>query len=580
MAMRLNVLMAGASATEAERVADALRREGYDAGVEQVERPAEMTAALDRQRWDLLLVHDSGSAPSSSLDALAVLRLLRTHDGGRWRDLPLIILADASAPLDLARIREALQDGARDYAAGDDLPRLLTAIGRELRDRADREEQRRTEASLRQTQKLEAIGQLAGGVAHDFNNLLTAILAYSESLLYQLPVESPLRIEVGEIRKSGERAATLTRQLLAFGRRRAFKPHVASLNALVAGLEPTLRRMLGDHVEVYLQLAPDLGPVRIDIGQFEQAILNLAMNARDAMPAGGSLTLRTTNVDLCDPASRLDTDAQARAVAAPLPPGWYVSLTVTDSGCGMDASTQARAFEPFFTTHETGQGTGLGLAIVYGTIRQSGGNIAIESEVGRGTTMRLLLPRALAEVDTPRTAAAAAGTASATTAAVSAAGGVTASGAWTAAAGARTAETILLVEDDELVRQMAELTLERRGYRVLLARDAAEAIAGAQTHPGEIDVLVVDLLLPRLNGRELARVLREARPALRMLFTVGSGDDDLAREAAASDPQTAFLQKPFVATALAERVRDLLARQDAAPPAPPSPEQVHRRGEH
>jgi signal transduction histidine kinase/ActR/RegA family two-component response regulator len=533
MPRRLNVLMADESAIYADRAVDALRHDGYEVAWERVERAADLAAALERQRWDLILANDG----LPGFNALSVLRVLHEHAKANDDAPGLVIISESLNALDVDRIRDAIREGARDCVAPGDLARLLIVVDRELRDRDQRDEQRRAEAQLRQTQKLEAISQLAGGVAHDFNNLLTAILAYSESMLYQLPADSPLRIEVAEIKKSGERASALTQRLLAFGRRRTAKPQVTNLNGLIAGLEQTIRRTLGDHIDVTLQLAPDLGHVRVDVGHFEQALLNLVANARDAMPAGGTLTVRTTNLDLREGAPRPEAAVAAQAQAASLTPGLYVALSVADTGTGMDAGTQARAFEPFFTTHESGQGSGLGLPMVYGTIQQSGGSIATDSVVGRGTTMRILLPRAQADAVITHAAA--------------------------PSAASSPAPVILLVEDEELVRQMAVLTLERRGYRVLVANDATEAIARAMAHAGDIHLLIADLVMPRISGQELARVLRQTRPGLRVLHTVSYGDDP-ARELAAADPHASFLQKPFVATALADRVREALAGERAS----------------
>jgi two-component system, cell cycle sensor histidine kinase and response regulator CckA len=515
MPKRLHVVLADESAAYADRVVEALRRDGYDVDLERVDRAADLAAALERQPWDLVLANDS----LPGFDALSALRVLHEH-----APIPLVIISDSANALDSDRCRDAIREGARDCLASTDFDRLRLVVERELHDREVREDQRRAEANLRQAQKLEAVSQLAGGVAHDFNNLLTAILAYSESMLYQLPPESPLRIEVAEIKKSGERAAALTQRLLAFGRRRSFKPHVTNLNGLIAGLEQSVRRTLGEHIDVKLQLASDLGHVRVDVGHLEQAVLNLVTNARDAMPAGGTLTIRTTNVDLREGAVWVEGVGSVEGMA----PGAYVSLDVVDTGCGMDAATSARAFEPFFTTHETGQGSGLGLAMVHGTIRQCGGTISIESAIARGTTMHILLPRAQADAEVSRA--------------------IASSGH----------ETILLVEDEELVRQMAVLTLERRGYRVLVAGDGTEAIARAQAHAGDIHLLIADLVMPRVSGQELARVLRQARPALRVLHTISYGDDTMAKEMASAESQASFLQKPFIATALADRVREVL----------------------
>jgi len=580
MPRRLNVLMVEESAADAEVVAVELRRAGYDVAMERVQRAAEMEAALDRQQvdrqhWDLVLATD-GLPGFSALHALELLR-------ERVRDLPCVVICD---PVGSTRLIDAMRAGARDYVLKGDMPRLMIAIERELRDQAVRQEQRRAEAQVRQAEKMDAIAQLASGVAHDFNNLLTAILAYSESVFYQLPPQSSLRAEITEIRNAGERASALTRQLLAFGRRKTANARVANLNVIAAGLEQTLHHTMGEHVEVRLQLASDLGPVRIDVAQFEQAILNLAANSRDAMPAGGTLTLRTANFDVHDSSPRLQ--------GAALAPGAYVSLTVSDTGCGMDANTQTRAFEPFFTTKEAGQGPGLGLSMVYGIVRHSGGSIEIDSELGRGTTMRMFVPRTQAETQTERqtetqTERQTAMQAETQTHAESLAQKESQTPAHahpqaTAASVTESTtpkpianETVLLVEDEELVREMAVLTLERRGYRVLVARDGTDAVDRANAHAGSIDLLVADLVMPRLGGRELARALRQKRPRLRVLYMSGYGDQAVAHDEAAGDPHAAFLQKPFIATALADKVRETLG---PSTPRPDAQAAGRRRTEH
>ncbi len=527
MPRRLNILMVEASANEAEIVAVELRRAGYEVAMERVQRPADLSAALDRQRWDLVLANDR----LPGFTVIQVLQLL--HDRGR--DLPLILLCDAARDPS-----ETMRAGARDYVVKGDTTRLVVAIERELRDQGVRLEQRRAEGQQRQTQAMEAAARLAAGVAHDFNNLLTAILAYSDSLVSQVSMQSPLRAELLEIRKAGERASALTRQLHAIGRRKASGARVVNLTAVVTGLEQRLRRTMGEHVEVRTQLASDIGAVSIDPAQFEQAILTIALNSRDAMPAGGTLTVRTANLEV--------QDASPRLQGTGLAPGSYVSIAITDTGCGMDASTQARAFEPFFTTKEkdAGKGSGLGLAIVYAVTRQHGGSIEIDSEPGRGTTMRMFLPRVQEQ------AAAEGEEETAGPAAVTDANG-----------------TILLVEDEELVRQMAVLTLERRGYQVLVARDGTDAVARANAHAGAIDLLVADLVMPRLGGEELAQALRQTRPKMRVLYMSGYGDQ-LRVPAAGRDE--AFLQKPYVATALADKVREALG--------PNTPSASRRRPEH
>ena len=389
----------------------------------------------------------------------------------------------------------------------------------------------RTQAQLSQAQKVEAVGQLAGGVAHDFNNLLTVITGRSQLLLRRLDPDDPLRRHAKLIDQTAERAAALTQQLLAFSRKQVLQPKVLDLNAVVTGMGKMLRRLIGENIELVIRLGSDLGSVEADPGQLEQVILNLAVNARDAMPRGGRLTLETERVEL-DPAFvRRHPGAQ---------PGLHVALVVRDTGIGMDADTQAHLFEPFFTTKGPGKGTGLGLATVYGIVKQSGGYIAVESEPGRGTGFTIYLPRIerAAEAVTPGPA-----------------GAGTPHGS----------ETILLVEDEEGVRDLTREILETSGYRVLEARHGAEALRVGEQHPGPVHLLVSDVVMPQMDGRELADRLRALRPDLRVLFMSGYTADALGHHSAL-DPGTNLLPKPFSPDALARRVREVLDAPLDAPP--------------
>ncbi len=388
-------------------------------------------------------------------------------------------------------------------------------------------ERKRLEEQFRQSQKMEAVGQLAGGIAHDFNNLLTVITGYSELLLGQLESADPMRKDLETIGKAGERAAQLTRQLLAFSRKQVLQPAVLDLNVLVENLNKMLRRMIGEDIDLVTVLAPDLGPVKVDPGQVEQIIMNVAVNARDAMPRGGMLTIETSNVELCE-------DYAQKHIA--VLPGSYVVLAVSDTGCGMDAETKAHIFEPFFTTKGPGKGTGLGLATVYGIVKQSGGNIWVYSELGQGTTFKIYFPRVTQgqkAVLEPKTS-------------YESRGGK---------------ETVLLVEDEPGVRKLACKILQTKGYKLIEASRGAEALALCETHKGMIDLLITDVVMPDISGRELADRLRSGHPGLRLLYMSGYTDEAVIRHGVL-DAGVAFLQKPFTPEALARRVRQVL---DASP---------------
>src|SRR6267378_3111158 len=382
---------------------------------------------------------------------------------------------------------------------------------------------RQLEEQLRQAQKMEAVGQLAGGIAHDFNNLLTAILGCTQLLLHATPPEDARREDVEEIKNAGLRAAELTRQLLAFSRRQVLAPKLLDMNAVVANMDKMLRRLIGEDVALVTQLAADLGPVSADPGQLEQVLLNLAVNARDAMPQGGRLTIETANVVLTEEYS----ERHHR-----LPPGQYVLLAVSDTGVGMDEATQKHLFEPFFTTKEVGKGTGLGLATVYGIVKQSGGYIWVYSESGHGTTVKIYLPRVpgVAEAPVPVTEP-------------------------TPVRGGD--ETVLLVEDAAPVRTLARRSLEARGYRVLEAPDGPAALALSASHGGGIDILVNDVVMPGMSGRELAERLAPQRPTMKVLYTSGYTDDTMVRQGVLN-AGVAFLQKPFVPDTLTRKVREVL----------------------
>jgi PAS domain S-box-containing protein len=383
-------------------------------------------------------------------------------------------------------------------------------------------EQRHLEEQFRQSQKMEAVGQLAGGIAHDFNNLLTAILGNTQLLLRELPPGDSMHGDVEEIRKASERAASLTRQLLAYSRRQMLQPEVLDLNVVMAEMDKMLRRLIGEHIDLVAVFAPDLGRVRADPNQIEQVIVNLAVNARDAMPDGGKLTIGTANVDLDE------TFAEAHLGSVP---GSYAMLAVTDTGVGMDATVRAHLFEPFFTTKEVGKGTGLGLATVYGIVKQSGGYISVYSEPGHGSSFKIYLPRIATPAEPP----------------AGAPKGGPAPGS----------ETVLVVEDEPAVLALSRRALESQGYVVLAASDANAALRVVERHGGMIHLLLTDVVMPGLSGRELADRLSAQRPGIRVLYMSGYPGDAVVQHGTLP-LGSAFLQKPFSPDGLARKVRDVL----------------------
>ncbi len=382
---------------------------------------------------------------------------------------------------------------------------------------------RRSEEQLRQSQKMEAIGKLAGGVAHDFNNLLTAITGYSDLLLGHVQLDSLARKNAEEIRKAAFRAASLTHQLLAFSRRQMLTVKVLKLNAVIMDLEPMLRRLIGEDIELKIVPGPALGEVKADPSQIEQIILNLVINARDAMPKGGTLTIETANVSL---------DAAFAVGHEPFRPGAYVLVAVSDTGCGMDERTKARIFEPFFTTKDPGRGTGLGLSTVYGIVKQSDGYVWVYSEPGEGTTFKIYLPRVASASDK----------------------------AFADAEQARPpqgTETILLAEDEDMVRALVTNILQDNGYTVLAAGHSEEAFRLSGRHEKPIHLLVTDVVMPGMSGRELAERLASSRPKMKVLYISGYTDDAVLRHGVQAEGMP-FLQKPFTPDALLRKVREVL----------------------
>jgi len=400
----------------------------------------------------------------------------------------------------------------------------IVIVSRDITDRKQAEELlRHRDEQLRQSQKMEAVGRLSGGIAHDFNNLLGVIIGYSESIEYRLTPNDPLRKSAEEIRKAGERAASLTNQLLAFSRQQVLQPQILDLNLLVSDMGKMLRRLIGMHIELSTDLAADLGKVKAEKSQIEQVIVNLAVNARDAMPESGKLRIETSNLDV----------SEDLASSFPfLQPGPYVLLTVTDTGVGMDANTRRHIFEPFFTTKGPGKGTGLGLATVYGVVKQSSGGIIVDSEPGHGATFKIFLPQtqeiaveiAPEEITTK---------------------GSTATG------------TILVVEDEEALLNITAERLTESGYNILTERDALHALEIARSFNGRIQLLLTDVMMPRMGGLALARNMAELWPGIRVVFMTGHADREASyREALRSGAES--IQKPFSHDQLIRLVRQAL----------------------
>jgi signal transduction histidine kinase/CheY-like chemotaxis protein len=412
---------------------------------------------------------------------------------------------------------------------------LLGVIGVAL----DITDRKRLTDQLRQSQKMQAVGELAGGVAHDFNNLLMVVKGHAEMLLDQLAESSPLRQNVVQVQKAAERAASLTRQLLAFSRLQVLQPRVIDLNEVVGGMIQMFSRVIGANIELAFLPGSRLGHVKADPSQIEQVLLNLVVNARDAMAGGGRLTIETSTVEL---------DRSHAAKHTGMIPGHFVMLVVSDTGCGMDAKTQARIFEPFFTTKTQGKGTGLGLATVYGVVKQSGGFIWVYSEPGHGTTFKIYLPEVAEEVDRSVVEK-------------------------VAPRAQKGSETILIVEDEESVRDLVKDYLVAAGYHVLEASDGVQALEIAAGHKGTIHMLVTDVVMPRLSGREVAARISATRTNLRVLYISGYTDDSVFRHGVLEGGM-AFLQKPFNLKTLAQKIREVLDDQSTAESVPSHAEYI------
>jgi signal transduction histidine kinase len=508
----LKILWVEDSEEDTELEERELRKGGLEFVSKRVQTKPDLVQALREFKPDLVI--SDYSLPG--IDGMAVLRLVRDVS----LDLPFIFV---SGTIGEERAIESLKGGATDYVVKDRLGGFLTKVRRALKEADERERSRKLEQELRQAQKMEAIGRLAGGVAHDFNNLLTVITGYARLALARSRPGDPSNGDLEEVIRASEGAASLTRQLLTFSRQQVTAPTVLNLNQRVTELSRMLKRIIGEDVTLVTRLDSSLANVKADAGQVEQVIMNLAVNARDAMPEGGTLTIETRNDTLDEWEARELSDA---------PKGPHVLLTVADTGTGMTAETKAHLFEPFFTTKAPGKGTGLGLSTVYGIVRQSGGSIDVITEPGRGATFRIRLPRVDESVEAVK------GT------------------KWMRRTPAGS-ESVLLVEDSDSLRRLVNLLLTRQGYTVLVARDGEDALKVSAGHQGPIHLLVTDVVMPRMGGPELAGRIVTTRPDIRVLFTSGYLDGaglDLTLE----NGTTAFLAKPFTPDQLARKVRETL----------------------
>jgi signal transduction histidine kinase len=515
----LHLLQLEDNTVDAELITATLTEGGIPCQSQLVDTRQAFVTALKEGRMDLILADYS----IPGFDGMTALTLARQH----CPDVPFLFV---SATIGEELAIDAMHQGATDYVLKQRLGRLVPSVQRALRELDDRAERKRAEEALRQSekqfrqsQKMEAVGRLAGGIAHDFNNLLTVIMGYSQVLLTELGPQHPLRGKIDETLKAGERAATLIRQLLTFSSKQSLDPKILSLNTAVTSLESLLRRLIGEDIQLVSTLDQTNGRLRADQAQLEQVLVNLVVNARDAMPKGGTLTIETAQVELTrSPVYHL----------TPLPPGLYVRLAVSDTGCGMDRNTQSHIFEPFFTTKGEGKGSGLGLSTVFAIVTQCGGAIDVTSRVGHGTRFDLYFPSVESDI-------------------------LTTAPTQPVGQPQRGTETILLVEDDPSVRTLVRDELRKLGYRVLEAKNGVEACLLATQQTGLVQLLLTDVVMPGMGGRELAQHLSVIKPDLRTLFISGYMDD-IGIMAGQEEGTSSFLQKPFTPEVLARAVRSLL----------------------
>ncbi len=460
---------------------------------------------IGREHIDLVLLD------LSLPDAQGLSTIRRFHTFAP--DIPVIVLTGTN---DEETAIEALHTGAQDYIVKDEIQ--ARSLRRSIRYALERaSERKKFESQLVQSQKMEALGRLAGGVAHDFNNLLTIIVGHAELLMSDFPKDSPARQNMVPIVKAAHRAASLTRQLLAFSRKQVIRPQILDVGSIIIEVGKMLRRLVNENIEIRVDVEPGLGNVNADPTQIEQVIMNLAVNARDAMPSGGTLTINASNTLV---------DSSSNQWSVKVVPGEYILLTVTDTGAGMDETTRQRIFEPFFTTKDLGQGTGLGLAMVYGIVKQAGGYIWVYSEPGHGTTFKIYLPRV---------------------------SGTVPSGAKISSLRQprRGSETILVVEDESQLRALVDGILTGWGYKVLIAGDGLEALDVCDKYNGEIHLIITDMVMPRMGGRDVVDRVHEIRPETRFLYISGYPGDAAFQNGVSGDT-TLYLQKPFAPSQLSD----------------------------
>ena len=494
----LRVLFADDSENDVLMLLRVLRKAGYEPVYERVSSAAPMREALLRQAWDVV-ISDYEMPGFGGFEALQILK-----ESGH--DLPFILVSAVVNEEEVTAKDKALREAQ-------------SRVARKAAEAALRQ----SEEQLRQAQKLEAVGRLAAGVAHDFNNILTIITCHSELMLRQMPANDTRRKHVEQVEKAAHMAAGLTRQLLTFSRKQVIEPRVLKLNDVITDVEKMLRRLIGEDIEFHTKLDPAAGHIKADAGQIEQVIMNLAVNARDAMPDCGKLTIMTANTVLDE--NYLRSFPELRA-------GDYVMLAIADTGVGMSDEVKAHLFEPFFTTKSPGKGTGLGLATCFGIVQQNSGHITVCSEVGKGTTFRIYFPLVQLEVEPAR----------AHITSTDVAGG---------------SETVLLVEDAPAVRELAALTLREKGYTVFEALNGEDGLRTARQQNGRIDLVLTDVVMPVMGGKEMADALQKSYPETRVLFTSGYTEDAISQRGILR-PGVIFLQKPYTTAALARKVREAL----------------------
>jgi len=509
----LHILHLEDDPNDAALVQSSLESGGIACAITRAQNCGDFVAALQRGGIDLILADYS----LPDFDGLSAAKVARS----KWPDIPVILV---SGTLGEERAIDALQSGATDYVLKARLARLCPAVRRAMREVQERAAREKAEAQFIQAQKMEVVGQLAGGVAHDFNNILAVIIGYCDLTMQKPGPDQETRGYLEAIRAAAERAAGLTRQLLIFSRKQTVQPVVLDVNGVVAGMINLLKRLLDENVELEVVQGKDLGLVKADSGYIGQVLMNLVVNARDAMPQGGKLVVETRHVTL-DNRSALEHPGA--------PPGDYVMMTVSDTGTGMTGEVKARLFEPFFTTKPKGKGTGLGLATCQTIVKQCGGCIEVQSEIGRGATFQVYLPR-LGQSAAPAPADAMTGPSP------------------------RGTETLLLVEDEPAVRHLAVNVLRSLGYEVLSASNGQDGLHEARNHKGApIRLAVTDVIMPRMGGKVMGEWLKAAFPDLKVLFTSGYTDDAIAQHGVL-DAGVDFLPKPYTPSALARKVRAML----------------------